>query len=108
MSWWVSLLDQKFAREATLHNLVVEMLRDSDGVVLDTSGLAPAHEATGPRQPGAPDVIVLHNGQMTAIELKSSSGKWSVRQRQWGERWEDEGGHYAVCRTLREVLEVLE
>ncbi|MXY96248.1 MAG: hypothetical protein F4Z29_00515 [Gemmatimonadetes bacterium] len=76
-------------------------------VVLDTSGLAPAHEANGPRTPGAPDIIVLRDGVAVAVEVKSRSGQLTPRQVAWGEKWEANGGRYRCCRTLHEVMDAV-
>ncbi|MDE0605069.1 MAG: hypothetical protein OXI18_11755 [bacterium] len=97
------LMDHRFDREATLHELVAEMLRHSDGLVLDTSGLAPNHHTTGHRQPGAPDFLVFENRRMVALELKSRVGKVSNQQILWGKKWTAQGGVYVVCRSLQDA-----
>jgi hypothetical protein len=54
-------------------------------------------------RPGAPDLIVLHDGRLLAIELKVASGKLSDAQKESCDAIVQAGGGYAVCRSVEEV-----
>jgi VRR-NUC domain len=57
---------------------------------------------------GVPDVIVIHRGQVFAIELKAERGRATDAQLQATEDIRAAGGHAQVCYGLDHALAVLE
>lgn len=53
---------------------------------------------------GAPDIIVVANGKMIGIEVKTISGKLSDDQEAFGEALKAAGGIYIVARSLDDVI----
>lgn len=54
-------------------------------------------------KPGAPDLIVLHDGRLLAIELKASAGKVSEAQAKTCDTIVNAGGGYTVARSVDDV-----
>lgn len=52
---------------------------------------------------GAPDLIVLHDGRLLAIELKAAKGKLSDAQADTCDAITLAGGAYRVCRSIDDV-----
>lgn len=78
--------------------------RVNSGTVLLASGhriaLAP---------PGTPDVLlVLPGGYLAGLEAKSATGAVRTTQRAWARVAADHGVRYAVVRSAREVVAVLD
>lgn len=58
--------------------------------------------------PGSPDLFVLGNGQVWAVEVKSATGKQRADQAAWQQRWEDHGGRYLLVRSAVDALRQIE
>jgi hypothetical protein len=58
--------------------------------------------------PGAPDLILFHNGSSYALELKSEEGRVTEAQVEMMTRLKDAGVLTAVCHGLDRALVVLE
>lgn len=56
---------------------------------------------------GVADILIFKDGGFYAIELKAGVGGMSCLQKDFKERWCDECGKYAVCRSIDEVKEML-
>ena len=54
-------------------------------------------------RPGAPDLIVLHDGRLLAIELKAGAGKLSDAQEAACDAIVEAGGGYTVARSIDDV-----
>ena len=53
--------------------------------------------------PGAPDIVVVANGTMIGIEVKTSKGVLSEDQAAFGEKLKAAGGIYIVARSIDDV-----
>ncbi len=57
---------------------------------------------------GLPDIIgILSQGRMLAIEIKSSRGKLSDRQKIWRDKIERAGAIYVLAYELQDVINAL-
>lgn len=56
---------------------------------------------------GVSDILVFWQGGRGAIELKVGKNAESDYQKAFAARWQALGGHYAVCRSLDDVIEVM-
>lgn len=56
---------------------------------------------------GVSDILLFWHGGMGAIELKIGKNTESDYQKAFGARWLEIGGHYAVCRSLDDVISVM-
>lgn len=101
-------LDDECSHESILQAAAMLMLAELPGCrAINTSTVAQRN--SGQFQAGVADILVCIEGRFVAIELKSSAAQkgdkalsmWQLRER---ERIQAAGGHYALCRTLREVL----
>lgn len=54
-------------------------------------------------KPGAPDLIIIHDARLIAIELKTGAGKLSDNQEATCDRIVAAGGAYTVARSVDEV-----
>jgi hypothetical protein len=54
--------------------------------------------------PGAPDIIVVHDGQITAIELKATYRKQSLAQITFQDKLEAAGGTYIVAYSIDDIV----
>ncbi len=54
-------------------------------------------------KPGAPDLIIIHDGRLLAIELKAGTGKLSEAQATTSDAIVASGGAYTVARSVDEV-----
>ncbi len=58
--------------------------------------------------PGFPDILILHPGDpytfVLGLELKSAKGRQSPEQKAMAVSFRTVGGHYAVCRSIDEVV----
>jgi len=57
---------------------------------------------------GVPDVIILHNGRLFAIELKASGGRATAAQMECVSKINACGGFAAICTGLDSALRCLE
>jgi len=55
--------------------------------------------------PGFPDILVLHQGTVIGIEVKSESGSQSKSQEEFQELWERGGGVYFIARSVQDVMD---
>lgn len=53
---------------------------------------------------GAADLIGVYRGVPVAMEIKTDTGRQTVTQRDWAERWESAGGVYRVIRGYNDAL----
>jgi hypothetical protein len=58
--------------------------------------------------PGAADLLLWHNGNSFALEIKSPGGRPSEAQLEFMARFNDAGGHTAVAEGIDRALAVLE
>ena len=73
-----------------------------------TVTLASGHRITL-APPGTPDVLlVLPGGYLAGLEAKSATGAVRTTQRAWARVAADHGVRYAVVRSAREVVAVLD
>lgn len=110
--------------EARLQIVVVNALRlalPPDAVLWATLAERHVSPETGAylnrmgRVAGLPDLMVLYRGRLIGIELKTETSKihgtkrtnQTKAQKAAQKALEAAGGHYAVCRTLNEVLDFL-
>lgn len=56
---------------------------------------------------GAPDIIVLKDGTVYGLEVKTATGKLSESQKHYAELWTTCGGRYFTVRSVRDVAEIL-
>lgn len=52
---------------------------------------------------GVPDIVALQNGKVYGLECKDAKGKQSDEQKQFQKRWEQQGGLYAIIRSVEDV-----
>jgi len=57
---------------------------------------------------GTPDIIVVHQGRFIGLEVKTAVGRPTDSQKLFGQLCEDNGGVYAVVRSVEEVQAVLD
>lgn len=55
---------------------------------------------------GSPDIFVLKNGHVHGLEVKGPKGKQSPSQKEWGESFERNGGHYHIVRSIDDVMQI--
>lgn len=53
---------------------------------------------------GEPDLFVLWDGVVAAVETKTPRGKLSSAQKMWRDQWLLAGGVYVVARRAEDVL----
>lgn len=54
---------------------------------------------------GMPDILVLKEGTVIGIEVKSETGKQSPAQKEFQKRWEFAGGKYFIARGINDVMD---
>lgn len=59
-------------------------------------------KATG-LKPGAPDLIIVWDGALLCLELKTATGKLNDNQKAVSDRLEIAGAHYTVARSIDEI-----
>ena len=57
---------------------------------------------------GVPDLVILHSGRITGLEVKSPGGTLSREQKEFRVEWERAGAIYAVVRSAEEGRALLE
>ena len=57
--------------------------------------------------PGAPDLVMLHQGRAYAFEVKAEGNTQQKNQKAVQEVWEFNGGTYAVVRSIDDVKAVM-
>lgn len=58
-------------------------------------------------KPGVADCIILAGGLAIALELKSSKGRLSPKQKEFAADWVNAGGVWMMARSIGEVIEKL-
>ena len=57
--------------------------------------------------PGVADIIIVHEGRIIGLELKTKKGRQSAEQVEFAKRLTKAGGAYYIARSLAEVELVL-
>ena len=52
--------------------------------------------------PGAPDLVVVNNGGVAFIEMKSPKGRMKEQQVEFMKKSQDNGIQYGICRSLED------
>jgi hypothetical protein len=78
-----------------------------NGAVLSGDGKARGMQmnrlkATG-LKPGAPDLIIIWNGSLLCLELKTATGKLNDNQAKVSDHLVNAGAHYTVARSIDEI-----
>lgn len=99
--------------ETKLHICVAEWLMGACSHVLWTH---PANQGRSPQEgaklkkmgvrAGVADLIFWHEGKFMAIELKTESGMSPV-QKEFKRRFEQAGGLFAICTSVKEVRDTI-
>ncbi len=92
---WLSNRELFFWRS----NNIPVFSRSNDGVKRFRS--LPKHT---PR--GLPDIIIVHQRNFIALEVKRPGGKVRPEQREFGDKVIKNGGHYFIVTSLKEVVEI--
>jgi hypothetical protein len=58
--------------------------------------------------PGVADIVIVWQGRVVAIELKTKDGSQSPAQKAWADQFTTAGGAYAVCRSVEAVERLLD
>lgn len=56
---------------------------------------------------GFPDIIIIKNGLLIGLEVKTGQGKQSVNQIEMEKEFKKHGADYYVVRSLNEVIEIV-
>lgn len=56
---------------------------------------------------GVADCIIIMDGQVIAIELKTAKGRLSAGQKIWRDAFQQAGGHWHLARSLDDVQKIL-
>ena len=57
---------------------------------------------------GTADILGVVNGRSVALEVKTSTGKQRETQAHWQAAWQAAGGLYAIVRSVREAVGVVD
>lgn len=101
--------------EAQLHRAVAQFLRLAlkPPTIWTTIGHGGGGRVRGAQlkamgvQKGWPDILIIHSGSITGIELKAKKGRQSPEQRAMTDAFANCGATYVVCRSVDEVDWVL-
>lgn len=101
----------EFAQRAFADEMDVVVIKEADilaktVMVLEAIGALVNREADAPRR-GVADIIACVDGKYVAIELKDNEGIPSKQQLRYINKVRAAGGIAGVCRTLRDVFELL-